>query len=589
MTRRTSRGKRRREQRRAESQSNEVSRSGRWAPPLGVGIIRKEPSQPRDQMTTRSVLWIAGVVLLVLIFAATIRLRLLEIPLERDEGEYAYVGQLILQGIPPYRLAYTMKLPGTSAAYAAIMAVFGQTIAGIHMGVLIINSATILLVFLLGRHLLDSRGGALACASYAILSLSPSVLGTAGHATHFVVLPALAGLLLLLIGLVSGSLWMFIGSGLLVGLAALMKQPGVFFVAFALAYVVWHDRRVHAGPWTRSAARAALLALGAAVPFSVMGLVLFWTGAFDKFWFWTVSYGHAYGSQHSLRQAIGRFRENVPGVLNNSWPLWALGAIGLALVWREKNPARNAAFLAGLSLCSFLAVCPGFFFRPHYFIVLLPAIALLSAVTVSSGTSLLSKTSAPRAVKHVPLLLFLAALSYSVWAQWEFLFQMSPRVAARSTYHNNPFPESIEIGRYIRSHSNANDRIAVFGSEPQIYFLSGRRSATGYIYTYPLMEAQPYARQMQLEMIDEIERASPQVLVAVSVPTSWLPRSTSRLMIADWANSYIDQHFQLVGVIDIVSPSHTEYRWDGEATTYVPRSRNVLRVYQRKGEIHRAP
>ena len=33
-----------------------------------------------------------------------IRIRLLGIPLERDEGEYAYAGQLILQGVPPYKL-----------------------------------------------------------------------------------------------------------------------------------------------------------------------------------------------------------------------------------------------------------------------------------------------------------------------------------------------------------------------------------------------------------------------------------------------------------------------------------------------------
>ena len=42
-----------------------------------------------------------------------IRIRLLGIPLERDEGEYAYAGQLMLQGIPPYKLAYNMKFPGT--------------------------------------------------------------------------------------------------------------------------------------------------------------------------------------------------------------------------------------------------------------------------------------------------------------------------------------------------------------------------------------------------------------------------------------------------------------------------------------------
>ena len=63
----------------------------------------------------------------VILFFALIRFHLRECPLERDEGEYAYAGQLMLQGIPPYQLAYSMKLPGTFAAYAVILAIFGQT------------------------------------------------------------------------------------------------------------------------------------------------------------------------------------------------------------------------------------------------------------------------------------------------------------------------------------------------------------------------------------------------------------------------------------------------------------------------------
>src|SRR5437016_11576238 len=76
--------------------------------------------------------WILlAIVIAVVVF---IRIRLLGIPLERDEGEYAYAGQLMLQGIPPYKLAYNMKFPGTYAAYAVIMSIFGQTIFGIHLG-----------------------------------------------------------------------------------------------------------------------------------------------------------------------------------------------------------------------------------------------------------------------------------------------------------------------------------------------------------------------------------------------------------------------------------------------------------------------
>ena len=69
----------------------------------------------------RSPRWLAfALVFVVLLLFAGIRWRLRDMPLERDEGEYAYAGQLILQDIPPYELAYNMKLPGTYLGYAAM-------------------------------------------------------------------------------------------------------------------------------------------------------------------------------------------------------------------------------------------------------------------------------------------------------------------------------------------------------------------------------------------------------------------------------------------------------------------------------------
>ena len=179
--------------------------------------------------------WALAAIVFTLVIA--IRIRLLGIPLERDEGEYAYAGQLILQGIPPYKLVYNMKFPGTYAAYALIMSIFGQTIIGIHLGLLLINTATIVLIFFLGRRLVNSTAGLAAAISYAVLSVSPSVLGFAGHATHFVLLPVLAGTLLLLTTTdrqVSGRLF---ASGLLFGCGLLMKQPAVFFALFGGIYV----------------------------------------------------------------------------------------------------------------------------------------------------------------------------------------------------------------------------------------------------------------------------------------------------------------------------------------------------------------
>src|SRR5881296_2325135 len=143
------------------------------------------------QAVLRHRAWI--MVALIIVVAFAIRVRLRAMPLERDEGEYAYAGQLILQGVPPYKLAYNMKLPGTYAAYALIMSIFGQTIDAIHFGLLLVNATTIALIFLMGRRLMDSTAGVAAAVSYAILSVSPSVLGLAAHATNFVIPPILAG------------------------------------------------------------------------------------------------------------------------------------------------------------------------------------------------------------------------------------------------------------------------------------------------------------------------------------------------------------------------------------------------------------
>src|SRR3954470_3112755 len=120
-----------------------------------------------------------ALITLVLLLNCAIRFHLRNTPLERDEGEYAYAGQLMLQGIPPYKLAYNMKLPGAYAAYAVIMAFFGQTPSGIHVGLALVNCASIILMYLLGRKLLngDETAGIVAALTFGLLSLSPSVLG----------------------------------------------------------------------------------------------------------------------------------------------------------------------------------------------------------------------------------------------------------------------------------------------------------------------------------------------------------------------------------------------------------------------------
>ena len=119
----------------------------------------------------------------------------------------------------------------------------------------------------------------------------------------------------------------------------------------------------------------------------------------------------------------------------------------------------------------------------------------------------------------------------------------------------------------------------MIGSEPQIYFYSHRRSATGYIYTYPLLEHQPFAQKMQAEMIQEMTQADPAYVVFVSQPSSWMPGANSDFSIIEWFIQYKQAHLEPVGCINIFPDKPTEYSWSGAAN---PKSDQWLQVYRKR-------
>ena len=254
-----------------------------------------------------------------------------------------------------------------------------------------------------------------------------------------------------------------------------------------------------------------------------------------------------------------------------------------AFLWDRENRTR-AFFVGGFLFFSFLAVCPGFFFREHYFIQMLPAVALLAGIAVSYATQRLSRAGHGWLVTAIPVLLFLIACANSIDRQKAFFFKMNPLAASRTVYFENPFPEAVQVANYIDSHAPKDARIAVLGSEPEIFFYTRRHSVTGFIYTYGLMEQQKYALEMQKQMIDEVQSGRAEFLVRVRVAPLWLatPNSPGLHGFFSWANSYVYNQYDLVGVADILRPDYTEYHWGDEAKTYRPRSQYVVEVFKRK-------
>jgi len=497
------------------------------------------PGQIRDKL-----FWI-GLAVVLATFAA-LRWRLLDLPLERDEGEYAYAGRMILEGLPPYVNVYSMKLPGIYAAYALVLKVFGETHRDIHLALLVVNALSGALVFFLARRFFGPWPALAASALFGLLSMGRGVQGVFANAEHFVLPCALGGLLLLFRYLDEGKRRLLVGSGLCLGLAFLVKQHALLFLAAGGAILLLERWRQGVRDPKLLGVEAGIMILSILTPYLITCAIFLSIGAFGDFWYWTFDYARAYTGEVPFAQIPVTFPPQFKAVTAGTWMIWILAGLGLVAIWFEKRLRNHAPALTIFAVCSFLAICPGFWFRAHYWALLLPALALLGAAAVRGVANLLPGGHLRTAL---PVGLFLLVFGSSVAKQSEDLFEASVLQYVRQTYRLNPFPEALEVGKLIEATTDEDDRVAVIGSEPQIFFYSKRRAASGFMYTYPLMEGHEFALEMQRRMISEIEASEPKVVVFVKNPLSWLRREDSHALIFEWFQEY-SQGLHMTAAVD---------------------------------------
>ena len=528
-------------------------------------------------------LWLlAGATLAIV---CLVRLRLLGVALERDEGEYAYMGQQLLKGVLPYTESYSMKFPGIYIVYAIILAIFGHSHTGIHFALALANLASAFLLFQIGRRLFNKTVGVSAGASFAVITLSPAVQGLWANAEHFVVLFALAGILLTLSALEKDNKPQLFLAGLALGFSFLIKQHGVLFFLFVFIYVCLFYFRKDPGVLQRIILKVTPFVVGGLTPLALTAVIYIGTNNFGAFWFWTFEYASEYVSLVPLAQGIDLFVRAFGRILQANWLVLLLSLLGLVAVAWDKSIRKNYAFSFGFLAISFLAITPGLYFRPHYFILLTPALALFAGI----GLSVIVDGLSSRRLKTFAALCVLSvSFAASFYQQKEFFFAYSTLEASRYTYGLNPFPESLAIAEYINKNTDEEDAVAILGSEPQINFYARRRSATGFLYMYPLMENHKYARLMQESMIKEIESRQPKFIVFVNSGSSWGIRPSSDPLLFNWQRRYIMENYELAGLAHILSRDKTIYKWGTNAAdTYwrsiVASSGNIgMLVYKRK-------
>lgn len=510
--------------------------------------------------------------LLIMLLSAYVRLRLMSTPLDRDEGAWAYAGQLIMNGIPPYSVFYDIKMPGVYYIYAAIMSLFGQTPSGIHLGLLACNLASILLVFNICRPLYGSPAALCSALFFACASLSAKLEGFSANTEHFAVLFLLLSLFLYFKNLKKYSSPTLFFSGLSAGICLIIKQPAVLFAVFIAVHAA--ARFFKEKNSRNMILRLLLFSAGAVLPLLAICLLYLADGSFSRFYSSAVLTTLNYAGAVGFRAGVNEFLNTFPASFSTIWPFVAVSTAGLLTGSRAQSPFNTPYFLILLAVFSFAVVSAGFYFRPHYYLFLLPSLSLAISAFVKNPV-LFPSLKWPA---YAAPLIILAAFSYFLVSENAYLFKTPPQAVTRQVFGENPFIESVPIAAYIKAHSGPDSRIAVLGSEPQIFFYSKRRSATGYAYMNILIDS----LKMQKEACAEIAAAKPEYLVFVNIRISWLLTGASEKYIFYWYKDYVKKYYDIKGVAEIFSPEYTKYVWDKEAENYKPSHGYFINIYKRK-------
>jgi hypothetical protein len=438
-----------------------------------------------------------------------------------------------------------MKFPGIYFLYAGILWLFGQTHTAIHFCLLIVNVLSILLLFIFTRKAYDDWVAAAASAAFALLSMSYHVQGFWANAEHFVLPFVLGANIFLLSGLRKNKIRYFLFSGILFGCAALVKQQGVFFGIFGIAALLislWqNETRDKKHYWKYSIAL-----LGAMIiPLLLCFFYLASAGVLEKFYLWTFVYAREYSSLSSISDIKFNFIEGFQSLFYFASPIWIIGVVGFIGLFFYRDSKESWVLTLGLLFAGIIALSVGFYFRPHYFVLVLPAAALLFGIGLRSIFHVFSVAASP-IVRYVPPVVVAAiTILGTLAAHWDVLVQFSIPKVTETVYHNNPFPFSGRIAELIKENTVKEDRIAIIGNEPEFLFYSQRKSATSFIYFFSLVEEQPLARQFRLEMMHQIESASPKLLIYTNIQPECYKKPKDWEELDTWFFHYVQLHYSL--------------------------------------------
>lgn len=442
----------------------------------------------------------------VAVIACLARLPGLALPLERDEGAYAFVAWNWLNGGLPYRDAFDHKPPLIYLLYMPALLFGAPTAMAIRIWGTVLFLISLSLVYSIGRRVWGTTAALLATLIFGVAGSAFDLQGLILNTEQALVLPALL------------SLWYTIrlaetqrrryasGAGAAFAATVLIKPVAIVLVPC----LVFASRR-RMSDFVRN---YGFVALGAALVGGPIAGYFALRGGWNDLVFGVVTYNRVYAAESQERWRLGglvdMFAPFVPLLLT------ALGGAAYGLsrgAGRGTHSKQQVILVSAWAVALLLAALGSLRAFVHYYYPILPFLALLAAPCVTwLWSSVTGATLLQRAIGRIAPLLLLALLLGPFALQNARLIGTTAEAQAERLYGDVGkfyFAQAQNVADFVRERTQPDDPIYIFAAEPEVYLLAERRSVSRYIYDYPFQ----FFPQARAELLRDLAAKPPALVI----------------------------------------------------------------------------
>lgn len=434
-------------------------------------------------------------------------------PLDCDEAAYAYMGHRVLRGDALYRDLTEYKPPVGYWIYTAAVAVGGYNELAIRIMAIPFVLATIAAVWWIGLRLGGPLAACLAGLIYVVLSTDPFLFGNGSNLEHFINLFSALSLAMVVRGWENENRWWFLGAGVCLGAAALVKQVALGHALVVIPALLLRDWVVDA-PGRRRGVRGLLdvLAFGAGLA-AVVGIVvaiIVARGAGGAAYEDIILQARALATDTlpepnapsgAIRWLTGNAdpRGRLPWPFGStdylvwwgtgSWPVWLVSLPALAYLALSRGSDARRRLAAAWTLAAWLEVAlPGLYWQ-HYYLLPVPGTAIVVAIATGDAIVAVRQSLFPAACAWLVLIV---AVGGTVFLQARYYLGVPPEELTIRYKGGRQWVVLRELGRDVARRAAIWDdaHVYVWGWQSPLNFYSRLDSPTRHFFVDNLLRDQ---------------------------------------------------------------------------------------------------